>query len=455
MPSATSSVTSSAMSSLRGPSGRLLVLYAALLVPLLGGYLMFDRAFAYLRVPGTPLFVGELLLGVGVLGVLAATGHLLVPLRDEPILALLGAFFFWGITRALPGLGTYGMDTVRDSALFYYCGFAFLAVAATARSPVLPRRLVAQLDRMVPWLLVWLPVGLLLQPVATAGPFMPFSTVPVLSHKPGNAAIAAVLALGCLWLFPERRSHRWRAGWSLVALLVIALAATQNRGGLLGVSAGAAVGLVFVRERLRLIVPAVFVLGVALGLAILLSVQVPWAGEQGRAFSASQLAANVVSLGGKESPDGLGGTVQGREQLWSRILDKQERDGRLVDGSGFGPNLAADVGIYDEGKDTLRSPHNSHLHVLARMGLVGLGLWILLWLGWFRRLVVGCRRLEREGRHARSRTAVLCLVVATSILVSSTFDPQLEGPQVAALLWTVFGIGVAVTSVRDWAAEPP
>ena len=49
--------------------------------------------------------------------------------------------------------------------------------------------------------------------------------------------------------------------------------------------------------------------------------------------------------------------------------------------------------------------------------------------------------------------AVLCLTVATAILVSSFFDPQLEGPQVAALLWTAFGIGVAVTSVRPWSED--
>jgi len=162
----------------------------------------------------------------------------------------------------------------------------------------------------------------------------------------------------------------------------------------------------------------------------------------------------VASLGGKESPGNLGGTVQGREELWSKILDKQVSDGLLVDGSGFGPNLAADVGVYDDGEDTLRSPHNSHLHILARMGLVGFSLWIALWLGWFRRLVTGCRRLERQGLHARSRIAVLCLTVTTSILVSSIFDPQLEGPQMAALLWTTFGIGVAVTSVRAWAEDP-
>jgi hypothetical protein len=41
-------------------------------------------------------------------------------------------------------------------------------------------------------------------------------------------------------------------------------------------------------------------------------------------------------------------------------------------------------------------------------------------------------------------------MVTTAILVSTVFDPQLEGPQVAALLWTAFGVGVAVTTVRPW-----
>ena len=59
-----------------GTPGRLLVLYGRLLGPLLAGYLLFDKAFAYLHLPGTPLYVGELVLVVGGLGTLAATGYL-------------------------------------------------------------------------------------------------------------------------------------------------------------------------------------------------------------------------------------------------------------------------------------------------------------------------------------------------------------------------------------------
>jgi O-antigen ligase len=431
-------------------SGRLFVLYGRVVGPLLGGYLLFDRAFAYLHLPGIPLFVGEMVLGVGALASVVATRYLMVPIRDEPILALLGAFALWGLIRTVPGVGMYRLDALRDSALWYYCLFAFFMAAALARSPQLIDHLIVGLTRLIPWLLLWLPLAVVLVPLQQDAPTVPFSTVSVLSHKSGNAAIAALLVLGCMWLFHDTRSARSRAVWSVIALVVIALAATQNRGGLIGVVAGATIGLAFVRNRLGLIARAVVIAAVGLGLASLLSLKVPIAGAQGREYSADQLVANVVSLSGEDSPGNLGGTVKGRQELWSRILDKQVADGRLVDGSGFGQNLAAEVGVYDEGKDTLRNPHNSHLHILARMGLMGLSLWIAMWAAWYWRLIAGCRRLARQGLYPRRQVAVLSLMVNTAILVSCFFDPQMEGPQVAGLLWTVFGVGLAVTTARPW-----
>jgi O-antigen ligase len=432
-------------------SERPLAVYARVLGPLLLGYLLFDKAFAYIHLPGTPLYVGEMVLVVGGLGVLAATGYLRVPVRDEPILALLAAFFLWGLIRFVPGLHDHGIDAVRDFALVYYCLFAFFTVAAFARSPDTLERWLDQLSWAVPLLLIWLPIGLLLASLVTSAPNVPGSAISVLTHKPGNIAIAALLALGYLWLFPERSSARSRAFWSIIALVTIVLAGTQNRGGLVGAVAGGAVGLLFMRNRLSLIVRAVAVIAVGLSLAALLSLKVPTANGQGRAFSASQVIANVTSIGGAGN-SALEGTVKGRDLLWSLLYHKQVDDGRLADGFGFGVNLAYLVGDTQVtyGSDPLRSPHNSHLDVLSRMGLVGLSLWIALWLAWYRRLVVGCRRLARRGLHARRQIAVLCLMMNTAILVSSFFDPQLEGAQVAALLWTVFGVGVAVTSFRGW-----
>jgi hypothetical protein len=435
-------------------SGRLLVLYGWLLGPLLGGYLLLDKAFAYIHLPGTPAYVGELVLIVGAFGVLTATGYLRIPVRDEPILALLAAFFLWGFIRFLPGLRTYGISAARDFALCYYCFFAFFTVAALARSPELLDRWLAQLARFVPWLLIWLPFGIVLES-RLHGPSVPFSGgVSILMHKTGNAAIAALLALGFMWLFPERRSARSRALWSIVALVVFALSATQNRGGLVGVAAGVLVGLAFLplRERVRLIVRAVMITALGLALAVNLAAKIPVVGSQGRAFSASQLITNVLSIGGAAQSGNLVGTVAGRDVLWSLIYHQQVADGLLMEGYGFGVNLPYLVNDTQvtSGSDPLRSPHNSHFDVLARMGLLGFSLWIALWLGWYWRMVVGCRRLARRGLHSRRQVGVLCMMMTTAVLVSSFFDPQLEGAQIAALLWTAFGVGVAVTSFRTW-----
>ena len=445
----------------QAPGGSL-VTFTKWLGFILAGYMLFDRAFAYIHVPGTPLYIGELVLGIGCFGVLAATGYLRVVVREEPILALLTAFFLWGLIRFLPGYRTYyssnyGIDAVRDFALCYYCLFAFLTAAALARSPDILERLMTQLGRFVPWLLTWLPIGLILQQFVKHPPKVPLAQVSVFEHKPGNAAIAALIALGSLWLFREQRSAGSRATWSIVALLTIALAGTQNRGGLLGALAGAAVGLAYFRDRMRLIIRAVLVIVLGLGLAVVLSLQVPGTGttpQSQRAFSASQLIANLTSIVGSKSSGALANTVNGREQLWSLLYRDQIANALLIRGSGFGVNLAYQAGVYwSDPTDPLRSPHNSHLDILARMGLLGLSLWIVLWLGWYRRLIRGCRRLAQRGLHFRRQVAVLCMMITTAILVSSFFDPQLEGAQVAALLWTAFGIGVAVTSFRGWFSE--
>ncbi|WP_220188212.1 O-antigen ligase family protein, partial [Pseudonocardia pini] len=434
---------------------RLLVAYGWTIGPLLAGYLFLDKAFAYLHVPGTPLYVGELVLALGIAGLVASTGYLRIPLRDESLLWVLLLFVLWGAIRTVPGVRAYGIDAVRDSALWYYSLFALVIVAAMARSPEILDRLWSGLARISPWLLLWLPLAVVLVPFSARAPTMPFSDISVLSHKSGNAGTAALLVIAGLWLAPRGRSPG-RAAWTMLGLLIIALVATQNRGGLIGTLAGASVWLSFHHDRLRMLAKAGVVGVIALTLFSLLAVDVPIPGLQGRSFSTTQLVNNVLSLtGSADAPGNLSGTVDGRQQLWSRVVERQVNEGELVDGAGFGPNLASEVGVYDEGTTKLRNPHNSHLNILARMGVLGFGLWVALWAGWYWRLVGAVGRLKRQGLHTRRQTAALCMTVATTVLVSTFFDPQLEGAQVAALLWTVFGIGVVVTSRSGWFRPAP
>ena len=148
-------------------SGRLLVVYGRLLGSLLAGYLMFDKAFAYL-LPGALLYIGEMLLGLGVVGVrrhrlsAGATARRATP-------SLLTLFVLWGAVRSVSGVRAYGLDAVRDAALWYYGLFAFLAVATLARTPQLVERWLTRLRALGPWLLLWLPVAVLLTPVTGQG----------------------------------------------------------------------------------------------------------------------------------------------------------------------------------------------------------------------------------------------------------------------------------------------
>ena len=306
-------------------------------------------------------------------------------------------------------------------------------------------------DRLARWspvVLVWLAVTLVLAPFAGRAPRVPFTDVSVLSHKPGGAATASLLVLAVLWLVPGQEHRRGRVAWSCLALMVIALIATQNRGALLGIMAGGAVALAFMADRARV------VLWVLAGISHHPHADAPAVGEGPLPRCAGARVLRAAARHQRRQPHrrgdagNLGGTVDGRKQLWTLVLDKQASERRVLTGAGFGPNLAAEVGVLDDGEDSLRNPHNTHLSVLARMGAVGALLWVAFWVAWYWRVAAASRRLRHTSRHADGQLGGVCLTVATTVLVASVFDPQLEGPQVAVLLWSLVGIGLAVTGRR-------
>jgi hypothetical protein len=63
--------------------------FAIALVIVLGGYLFFNRSFAYLHVPGTPLYIGEIALALGLVQALRVTPSIPVVLRHARALQVL------------------------------------------------------------------------------------------------------------------------------------------------------------------------------------------------------------------------------------------------------------------------------------------------------------------------------------------------------------------------------
>ena len=421
--------------------------FAALLPTVLGLFFLFDRAAAYVHLPGTPVYMAEALLALGVFAAAWRPTYVWVAIRDDPLLCALVGFFLWGMAHTFLNLRQYGFTwVVRDSALWYYCLFGVLVAAATLASPDLPRRYLRRFSRFVPWLLAWLPLAVILQVALHIRTRVPFSTVSVLDHKDGDVSVVVFLSLAVLWHLPDRRRSRNSCrNLCLLGIATALLAGTQNRGGLVAAFVALLVLISLVPSVAKPAMKGVAVVAVG---AILVGLLLPNIGtHSSRSVSPSQLAANLESLAGINKSDKLQGTEQARQRQWLYVLKLESADRALLAGWGPGPNLGFGAAT-GSGDETLRVPHNSHVDVVARLGLVGLGLWVLMWGAWFWRLVASRRWLSEGGQHRRRRAVEVCVASVVAILVNAFFDPALEGAQVAVLLWMLFGLGAVLSNPR-------
>lgn len=434
------------------------VLLARALVGLLGGYLLLDRAFAWIHVPGTPIFIGEIVLAIGLYVTVRSkdAGRFI---RLSPPMQALAAFMVFGALLTVIGMLIHDPQTaVRDAAIWYYGLFAFVVgTLALAWEPAY-RFFLEWYTRIIP---VFLVVGVVRLVMANQGIgiFVPDSEVLITSHKPGNLGVQAVLLIAFLLLVVapelEQRDKARNLIYTVGGLLLLVLAGTQNRGVM--VAGFVALILVYFAGRAaRPFMGSVLVVVVA-ALILAFSFNVRFDLER-RTVSVDQLFANILSLDFEVDPNGTNeddGTIAWRLKLWELVLDDTFTQERFLSGFGFGPNLASQYGFVAGGGvgPELRNPHNSHLSVVARMGLVGAGLWISLWAFWYRNLWRARKRFKAIGEDQKAGFLAWCMVAAVTVLINGVFDPSLEGPQAAAWIWSIFGLGAFVAvegSVTRW-----
>ncbi len=119
------------------------------------------------------------------------------------------------------------------------------------------------------------------------------------------------------------------------------------------------------------LMPAACVLTLALPLVVIdPSIDI----GRNREMSVGQVVENVASIFSDDEAEELSGSKEWRLNGGGRSLTTQST-AHILGGKGFGINLALDDGFQSDG--TLRSPHSSHLSVLARMGVPGMVAWML------------------------------------------------------------------------------
>ena len=255
------------------PSNLLSVrIFLIALAGLLAGYMFMGRGFAHVGVP--PLYVGEVVLFIGLIATAYAFVRLKLRLHLSPIVWLLLAFMVWGLARTAPYLGQYGTDALRDAVLWGYATFALIIYVLADRRLVL--RAMRAYGGVVPIFAVWLPISfnLFLVLGASIDPNELGSNIPLIFFKSGDMSVHVVGSIAFLILGLEvtrnARSLLWRAAIAVPLLWTAFIAGATNRGGLVAVIIGlTAVGvLAYLLRRSRNWVP---VLGAVAVLAVILT----------------------------------------------------------------------------------------------------------------------------------------------------------------------------------------
>jgi hypothetical protein len=428
---------------------RVVPLFLGALAVLLSGYAFFDRGFGYLGVP--PIYVGEAVLAIAVLAI-----ALTVPRsRLQPLHALLFAFMAWGLAATLPNLSRYGVDALRDAVLWAYAAYA-IAVALAIR-PTHFDLVVAWYRKLAPVFVGWVVLFGIIKPFHRADLVnAPRSAVvPLLTLKADDVTVhlAGVGAFLLIGLGPIRSSGKNLATWVRWSLWVaaVALVAAVNRGGLLalGVALGATLWLRPVRISRRWLRPV--------GLAALLVVAVMLVNPQfdlgrDRRFAPGEIGRSALSIVATSREPMLEATKSFRLNWWKEIVSYTVTGPYFWTGKGFGVNLADDDGFQVLPDHSLRSPHNGHMTILARMGVPGLALWIALQAMFGVHLLRAFWWARHRGGPRWSRWAQIdawLLAYWIAMVINMAFDVYLEGPQGGIWFWSVLGLGVAALTIQD------
>ena len=410
--------------------------YLGLLLFALLGYALLGRGFAYVGFP--PLFIGELLLALGLLALLHSGAALAVFSSFAGLWLIL--LMAWTLARTAPYVGEHGVEALRDSVIVFYGLYAFVIAGLLLERPERLRRLIETYGRFI---YLFIPVALVLYPLQQVAPEIipvwPNTGVALVVLKPGDIGVH----LAGISLFLLLGFRKFKVIWLLLLLTGVAMASTQGRGGMLAMMLPIALALVFVRANTQLLWLGLLIASVVT-LALIFDLKFEF-GDR-RVLSARQIVTNLTSILSSTQSGDLDDTKEWRLEWWGQIVDYTFNGRYFWTGKGFGVNLADVDGfqVVEAGQGALlRSPHNATMTVLARAGVPGLALWLMTCTAWGWTMFTSylLARARRDRAWSRFFLFIFCYWLAA--MINATFDVALEGPMMGIWTWCLFGIGLA------------
>ncbi|NOJ43320.1 O-antigen ligase family protein [Bradyrhizobium australiense] len=417
--------------------------YLLLLLGVLLGYAFLGKGFAYLGLP--PIFIGEIAFFTGVV-ILLRTGCLIAALTTLPSLVLVAAMA-WVVLRTLPFVGVYGFDALRDSVVIMYGGFAFIVIALLLEDA---RRINTIVRYYGAFVNIYIPVIPFLfgfnHHLADSIPHMPGTTVPLIWI--GSGEVAVHLAGAAVFVLVGFRKATLL--WIVFLAAALAMVSALTRGGMLAFVVPvtfAVLTLGKIRELAAILLTGLVILAAAYSLESIFTEHTEARSSEERSISARQLVENVASIGGRAGEQ-TEGTKEWRVAWWGIIVNDTLYGPNFWTGRGFGLNLAdADGFRAEHDLPALRSPHNVHMTLLARAGVPGVVLWLLLLASWFGMLVNAVLTARRRGQTGWAGLFLFIGCYVMSIIINATFDVALEGPMQGVWFWCLIGFGIASVMV--------
>ena len=450
--------------------------YGILLYALLLGLAVLGKGLAIVGVP--PVYASEVVLAVGLL--VALVNGVWRPGFRQPVVWCLLLFCGWAAVRTVVYLPEYGVDCLRDGVLWGYSAHAMVVASLLGSRTLVVASVDTFLRCFVRAFAILAPITWLISAWAhSVLPMVPGTDVPIISQKPSDLLVLASLAFSAMVVgmtcFP-------RPLWSSLLVVLMLMTVCLSRAGMLA-AAGALLVLLLGFWRSQIYRGAMLAAAVILLVSFLgdLSFRYPAPPEVhrsslGREVSARQLLSNILGIAGIEISgvtdraenrqkelDAIGAsTMRWRLDWWTVISDYTIFGPYFWQGKGYGINLADDDGFQmasgDRPRAPLRHPHNGHMSVLARSGVVGLALWALLWVAWLYTLLSARRRFRNLG-DTHAANLCFCLFAGwIAFMINASFDVYLEGPMAGVWFWCLVGggiaLGVASQKVHVPSSEP-
>ena len=325
------------------------------------------------------------------------------------------------------------IDLIRDSFIFQYGWFVFILFLFKEKLEIIWETLF--------FIYKWFPfVALLNFILQYFVPFFetvtPFGGIPILLYKNGDMGVQLLISTLLLLYSFENKTLKWRVLLSLVIALDFLILASYSRSGIVAFLASMLCFIYFNKDiqlqaRVRLLIKYLpIILLVVTPIYINIKVAENF---QGRAVGLEQIKNNFSSIVGGTTDATSENNVVWRLVWWAKIIDYSLSSPNFFIGKGLGMNLATDDDIITL-DDSLRSPHNFHLNIMSRFG-------VLIFMIWTYFLIQLLRPLFKKQLQGK-RLLIGCIMLA--FLLNASFDVFLEGPMGAFPFWTWLGLYLLV-----------